>query len=53
MARTVTVIEKYNLRPSKKRKHLGVMSILKKDKFNEVLSDAGKRSRSPRLKGIE
>lgn len=36
-----------------KRRHPGVMSILKKDKFKEVLKDSSKRSKSSRLKGVD
>lgn len=35
------------------RRHPGVKSILEKTVFKEALRDASKRSKGPRLKGIE
>lgn len=38
---------------AKKHHRTSAIGILKKDKFKEALRDASKRSKGPRLKGIE
>lgn len=42
-----------HIAPKGKHHRASVMSILKRDHFKEVLKDAGKRGKGPRLKGIE
>jgi hypothetical protein len=43
----------FDVKPAPKRRHAGVMTILKKDALKEAIRDATKRSKGPRLKGID
>ena len=44
----------FDVKPAPKRaRHPSVMSILKKDSFKLALSDASKRSKPSRLKGVK